>query len=114
MRVEAIIIARRYDYLTVQVAGLDYQIFNRMTVADVADHDRVQGELWKNDGETSNRWKEVDRWSFHSERVATAPFLFTVLRYRWTLMCTDVLRRWRRTTCWASNSTCCGRRTMTG
>ncbi len=81
------------EYLPVQLDGLDYCWFNCTTVADIADQDGIEGALWEEDGGLSTRWKEIDRWSFHPERVATAPAVFTVPQYQWTLMCTDVLRQ---------------------
>ena len=70
------------DYLPVQVAGLDYQIFNCTAEADVADDDRIEGKHCEIDGETSDRWNEIDRWSFHPQRVAAAPAVFTVPQVR--------------------------------
>ncbi len=80
------------EYLPVRLDGLDYCWFNCTTVADIANQDGIEGELWEHDNELPSRWKEIDRWSFHPECVATAPTVFTVPQ-RGTLMCTDVLRR---------------------
>ena len=81
------------EYLPVQLDGLDYCWFNCTTMIDIADQDGIEGELWEGDTrEAPDCWKSITRWSFHPERVATAPAVFTVPQ-RETLMCTDVLRR---------------------
>ncbi len=82
------------EYLPVQLDGLDYCWFNCTTVADIARSGWHRGRALRSMtvsfrivGKTSTRW------SFHPERVATAPAVFTVPQQRRTLMCTDVLRQ---------------------
>ncbi len=82
------------EYLPVKLEALDYCWFNCTTMIDIADQDGIEGELWEGDTrEAPDRWKSITRWSFHPERVATAPAVFTVPQKRRILMCTDVLRQ---------------------
>ncbi len=79
--------------LAVALEALDYCWFNCTTMADIADQDRIEGERSKYRLEPPNCWNSITRWSFHLERVATAPVVFTVPQDQWTLMCTDMLRQ---------------------
>ena len=81
------------EYLPVQVDGLDYRIFSCTTLVDIADQDRIEGKRSPETYLPPGWWDSITRWSFHPERVATAPAVFTVPQRRWTLMCTDVLRQ---------------------
>ena len=77
--------------LAVALEALDYCWLNCTTMADIADQDRIEGERSEYRLEPPDCWNSITRWSFHPERVATAPAVFTVPQDQWTLMCTDVL-----------------------
>ena len=81
------------EYLPVQLDGLDYCWFNCTTMVDIADQDRIEGKHATESSMPPGSWDRITRWSFHLERVVTAPAVFTVPQKRRTLMCTDVLRQ---------------------
>lgn len=81
------------EYLPVQLDGLDYCWFNCTTMADVADQDLIEGKRATESYMPPGSWDCITRWSFHPERVAIAPAVFTVPQKRRPLMCTDVLRQ---------------------
>ncbi len=79
--------------LPVQLDGLDYCWFNCTAMVDIADQDRLEGKHATESSMPPGSWDRITRWSFHLERVVTAPAVFTVPQKRRTLMCTDVLRQ---------------------
>ena len=81
------------EYLPVQLDGLDYCWFNCTTMVDIADQDLIEGKRATESYMSPGSWDCITRWSFHPERVATAPAVFTVPQKRRPLMCTDVLRQ---------------------
>ena len=81
------------EYLPVQLDGLDYCWFNCTTMADIADQDLIEGKRATESYMPPGSWDCITRWSFHPERVAIAPAVFTVPQKRRPLMCTDVLRQ---------------------
>ncbi|MCQ8278700.1 hypothetical protein NFI95_09570 [Acetobacteraceae bacterium KSS8] len=76
-------------FLPVRWEGHDYAIFECTALADVADPGGIEGERSEY---RPGCWTRVDRWSFHPDRLATAPAIFTVPQDPFIRMCTDVFR----------------------